>query len=422
MASTSDQEIAEHLGIDYENDIPEEAKRHRARVLNISGNELRFAEIIPETGILRDYFDFASPLTDAPEEFHIIAGITALGAALKNAVYIQFGPQRIYPNIWAVLLAPTSFYRKSTVLSIAKKVLTKLDESLIYPNEFSPETMISILAGQPQGCFFWSEFSGVLSHFERSYMLGTKEFFTEIYDSPPIYVRKLKEREWKIHDASISILSASAFDWFNRRVKENDIRGGFLARFLYVPATEKTKRIAFPPEPDAKLGNQIVRAIHKVQKVHGKMDISGIASKYETWLFKHEDELLTQDSNADLLSGFYSRLSIYTLKFAMILELSHSGKLHITEQSLDRAINLTTYLKSSIKRLIHDEFAFSKDMADKKRLLKIITGNSGITYRKLLQNSHMLADRLKPVLDTLMKEGTIELKTNRYYLSTHEAL
>jgi len=90
------------MGVDYEKDVPEEAKQNIKKELRLVKHpKKKYSEFIPETGILRDYFDFASPLTDAPEEFHIIAGITALGAALKNGVYIQFGPQRIYPNIWA---------------------------------------------------------------------------------------------------------------------------------------------------------------------------------------------------------------------------------------------------------------------------------------------------------------------------------
>ncbi len=414
---------ASEMGIDYENDVPAEAKQNIKKEMRLATEpKKKFSEFIPDSGILRDYFDYACPLTDAPEIWHVITSIAMLGAALRNKVYIQFGPQKIFPNIWMILLAPTSFYRKSTVLSIAKGLLTKIKlhddrSSLVFPNEFSPEQMITILERQPQGIFVWSEFAGVLSHFERSYMLGIKEFLTEIYDSPPTYTRKIKDNTWTIRDASISIMSASAMEWFNSKVREGDIRGGFLARFLYVPESKKTKRLAIPPEPNTQLANRIVKGIHEVQDTTGKMDITGITDQYSKWIFRHEDELEYEDNNADLLSGFYTRLSVYCLKFAMIIEISKNpSELQISPDSLEKAINITSWLKSNIKRLLGTEFSFSKDMDQKKKIMKQISKNDGIEYRRLLQNSNMHAKDLRIILETLKEEGFAERKNGHIKL------
>ena len=61
---------ASEMGVDYENDVPAEAKQNIKKELRLVKHpKKKYSEFIPETGILRDYFDFASPLTDAPEDF-----------------------------------------------------------------------------------------------------------------------------------------------------------------------------------------------------------------------------------------------------------------------------------------------------------------------------------------------------------------
>ena len=254
------------------------------------------------------YLDYASPLTDAPKDFHYFTALTIMASVIGNQVYIPFGDSRIYTNIWAVLLAPSSLYRKTTAINIGKKLLYRANSEAIFPNESTPEALYDLLERTPQGLFVWSEFAGALANFERSYNVGLKELLTDLYDSFPEYKRKLKGKEFIIKNPCINILTASAVDWFNSRIKEGDIKGGFLARFIYIPASQKTKRVGIPPEADISLGNKLVFMLQEYQKVSGKADISKIKSLYNDWLFEFEDSF-ANDGNRDYLSGFYTRLS-----------------------------------------------------------------------------------------------------------------
>lgn len=373
-----------------------------------------------EDSFIETYFNYASPLTDAPSDFHHFTALTIMASAIGKRVYIPFGASRIYPNLWTVLIAPSSFYRKTTAIGIGRKILHQACPDALFPNEFTPEALMDSLEKNPTGLFIWSEFGGALANFERSYMVGTKELFTDLYDSPPEYKRLLKGKEYSIKDPCLNILTASTGEWFSSRIKEGDVKGGFLARFLYIPAYKKTKRIGIPPEPNAELGRQLTFILQQYRKLNGKADISKIKSLYDSWLFELEDSL-HGEAKQEILSGFYTRLSIYTLKIALLYQISMDGEIAISPNSLGRAISLTEGLKQNIKNILSEELIFTKEMKDQKTVLQIIIKNPGIEHGLLLRNSHLSAKQLKEVKETLIQQGSIKLTGNRHYPINHSS-
>lgn len=393
----------------------DEYLKKKEKILAVIGTP-DFGMATPERGFLKGYCDYASELTDAPEHYHLFTGHSVLSATLGRNVYIPFGAQKIFPNLWVILLAPSSVFRKSTAMSLGRSILNKMDDSLILPNEFTPESLLAGLSDKTQGIFLWSEFGGALSCFERSYMIGMKETLTDLYDCPPVYKRKLKSEEFVIKEPCLSILAGTAMDWFLDKCKEGDVRGGFLARFVYVPAFEKTKRIAIPQKPDPAAAAKLVRELQELQKIEGEVQLDLIKQRYEEWLFAHEDELL-QENNGGSLSGFWSRLGTYCLKFALLYHISEEKNLQISTVSLLKAIDLVELLKDNVRKLVKEEWVFGQDAKDKQKVLRIIRKNPGIQRRRLLQNSNMLARRLNMIIATLQQEGSIREEKRQYYPS-----
>ncbi|MFC1682889.1 DUF3987 domain-containing protein [Candidatus Zixiibacteriota bacterium] len=367
---------------------------------------------------MREYVEYASALTDAPEVFHLFVGLSILGTAVGKRAFVSFGATPIYPNLWIVLLAPTSFYRKSYSVTIGRNILDNFDEHMVMADEFSPEKLFESLAQKPQGVLIWSEFGSALSNFERSYMQGTKEFLADMYDSPRKRTRKLRGTEYVIRQPCISILSASTPEWLRNKIKEDDIRGGFFNRFVYVPATIKTKTMALPPKPDQILEKKLIRKLSEYKKLSGDVDLSAARQFYEGWYRDYEGQLLSL-TDADLMSGFWTRLSIYTLKFAMLFQISQDGSLIIGSDAMSKAVLLTHFLRDSLNQILGESLVFSRDMRNKNRVLKLINHEPGISRSKLLQHSHLLRKQLDPILDTLIEEESIvhrkESQTRRYY-------
>lgn len=81
----------------------------------------------PPIGVLRECELVWTPTSDAPREYHVAAGLAVIAATVENRVYLPFGGDRIYPNVWALLLGPSSFFRKSTCVGKARKTLNRLE-------------------------------------------------------------------------------------------------------------------------------------------------------------------------------------------------------------------------------------------------------------------------------------------------------
>ena len=318
----------------------------------------------PPDGVLADYRDFWEPTTDAPGVYHVACGLVVLASIVENRVYLPFGGERIYPNLWHLILGPSSFYRKSTTVSKAKRTISRMhsrdgagDEgdgqprSPILANEWSREAMLRALGDRGQRVMCFSEFSGFLAVAGRDYMSGSKETLADLYDCPATYTRMVGQNTFTIRNACLSILAASQTGWFLEKLKAGDVRGGFLARFAYWPAFSKPRFIAIPPEPDMAIGNRLARGLQAMRKVEGAAVFApGVVDFYSDWLEQHERQLGEGDQAADL-SAFWSRLSMMTLKYALLLQVSRDQSLTITSDTMGKAISLTEHLKRSLRRL-----------------------------------------------------------------------
>ena len=163
---------------------------------------------IPPDGFIRDYVDFASGLTDAPKVFHLFCGLSLLGSALGRRAWVPgFGGQNLFPNLWLTILAPSSRYRKSTAVGIAENLLRQAGINTL-PQEFSRESLISMLQQEPHSTFIWSEFGSALGLLEKEYMAGTKDLLADLYDCPEQYRRILSQQTLEVRNPYISILAA----------------------------------------------------------------------------------------------------------------------------------------------------------------------------------------------------------------------
>jgi Protein of unknown function (DUF3987) len=379
----------------------------------------------PVSSALQHFELYWTPLTDAPREYIVPAGLSTIGTVIANRVYVPFGGDRIYANTWNVLLGPSSTYRKSTVVKFARRTLARLTDGqpdeYLFPDEFSKEALVSRLGERAQGLLTYREFSGALAGFSRDYMSGTKELLADLYDCPDKYERVVGQKTITATNVCLSILAASQTDWLLEKIHENDLRGGFLARFTFWPAFYKRRFLAIPPEPDTQVGNELVRHLNTIRRLEGAMRLPlDVRDHYATWLQGHEHQL---DSlpRAGQLGPFWSRMGITTLKLALVLQVATFGTLVMNDQALTSAIELTEYLKLALAKLFDEEIAFTPAMKDRQKILRLITKRSGLSYRDLLRASSLTKKQLDPVLETLICEGTVRREKDAIYLSAASA-
>lgn len=371
----------------------------------------RLGEAMPRTGWLSNYLQAVTPLTDTPVEFSLASGLCAIAAALGNSLWFETWGQRVYPHVWAVLVAPSSFWRKSTAINMAERVLREADETRVLPSDFSREKLLEELQARPIGLLTLKEFGGFLATIGRDYMAGTKEMLTELYDGPDRYTRSLKAQTWIVERPAISLLAATTLDWLESRITDGDLRGGFLGRFLFITATTKSspKGLTGAMDPGRRLWlRDGLIDLTRVQPGPVRL-LPPARDRYEAWMDGWESEVTGSHHSTDL-TGFAVRLQTYALKVAML----HQASVALTDEgpvdeialpAMDAAIAYCRLLWRNVSALVDEEIAIGREAKELRRLRGMV--GQGIARSELLRLSKMKARDFDQLLDTLVQSGEV---------------
>lgn len=98
-----------------------------------------------------------SEITDAPEIFLTFSGISLLPGVL-NKFFFRF-PRRTHLNLYILLPAPSTYYKKSTCIYLVGDYLERCNSELRLPESFMPEALYKIVSVRPRGLILWSELS-----------------------------------------------------------------------------------------------------------------------------------------------------------------------------------------------------------------------------------------------------------------------
>lgn len=327
---------------------------------------------------------------------------------VNRHVHIPWGDIHLFPNLWMVLIAPTSYFRKSTAIYYGASLVTEVDPKLILSGEFSREALVETLAESPAVIIVQYEFHSLLTLLERSYMTGTKAILTELYDCPAVYTRKLKKQTIVVERPCLSIISASTTEWLNVKTNHRDAQSGFLARFMYIPVSTKDKVITIPPPSDRNLRRTLVGQLHKIRNTTGVMDISEIRKQHHDYVLAFRQSV--NQKNA-ALAGFCSRLEINLLKMSMLIELSCSGSLKISTESHLVASRIVDHLAECLQQHVMHELTATEDEKLLAKIKAYVEKNPGCYRKSILQYCNLDSGKAWKLVNLLEESG--EIKTEK---------
>lgn len=308
---------------------------------------------------LNDYVRWAgSAANETPLAFHLGAGLYLAAVAVGRRLYIHTPwRQQVFPNLYLMVVAVSTYYRKSAGLSLAAEVARLALPHMLMPQPGSPENFMSMLGGilppnfadipqadrarlekgnryAAQRGLLRDELSGLFKSMGRDYMAGLKELIMTLYDCPAYLDSNTNNKGLVvIRDAALSILGAatpaelatalSASDWFN----------GNLARFgLLTPEPDYQERPA-PGESHTPtdLANRL-RRLHERLPEPPLPDALGEKKTAGAWSLSadiwtpcraYEQALraMTAPSSSldDRLRAVYGRLHVQAIKVAILL-------------------------------------------------------------------------------------------------------
>src|SRR5262249_47457083 len=139
----------------------------------------------PPGGFLRTFDAFADEQTDAPAVYRPFTALSVLSAVVGRRVTAPwFGHADLVPNVYTCLLGASSFAHKTTMITMAERLIRRVRPERLLPDEFTPEKFLGLLSVSPEAFLGMPEFAGFLARSGRDYNIGTRELFMQIYDCP----------------------------------------------------------------------------------------------------------------------------------------------------------------------------------------------------------------------------------------------
>jgi hypothetical protein len=357
-----------------------------------------------KNSFLEAYVDSVSQVTDAPPIFILFSGLGLL-SGVANKFYFYY-PRKTPLNLYILLLAPSTFYRKSVTIDIATDYLTEVNPNLILPESFTSEALLEILTKQNRGLLTWRELIQVKEfQFGSEYNRGLPSLLTDLFDFKPKIRRYTKgEGELVVESPIISILAAGISTWLVENLKKVDFQGGIWTRFLFVPIEESERSFQLPKQ--FSLDPFIIEKLRALdEKEACSMDLSPILPLLQAWGEKHQQESLNLSD--ELLKATFQRLEVALIKIACLLQLGEDGLTTVSPEAFREAEKIIGWLKERLPVFFEEEIAFGEFDREKAKILRIIRQKKEIERSALLRRTRLKIKIFDEITKQLLNEGFI---------------
>lgn len=374
------------------------------------------------------YMAYAGARTSAPAEFHEAIGLVALSAAVGRRAVLRLATGDVYAMIWAMIVADSTIYHKSTALDIGRELVKMVDANRLAPNDFTPQRFVAILAeqdGNPQ-LFFRDEVSGFYEGMNRlEHMAGLKELLCNVYDGRPFHRQKQKPKatkdglppaddEWKydVKEPFLSMAVATTNERFFAVAEPKDLHSGFLPRYSMVVPQGPPPEDHDLREMDLALDSQrriVVMKLGAIMNHPANLTCSKEALARLTRYGRditHEAQS-APDRNMTNIVG--SRIQWMAMRVAMLLAVA-DGSLRVDLPHLYRGIEIAERWRHTSLRMM-SALAPSRFERSAVRLVDLVErkGPAGISRRDAMRALRLSKRDMDDLQATLAERGEIKV-------------
>lgn len=410
-----------------------------------------------------EFANLASPMT--PALFHRSYGLALLATAIARRVYVQAGDELLYPNLYMLLVAPSTLYAKTTGLNVGLKLLDMAGLSnFLLPTGVTPQSLVTELTNRvPQTFGDWSqddkadwqkerqfaaqrawwmdEAASLLDLFKQKNTADLLGMILKLYGSPSKLTASTVGRGREtVRYPYLSICGPTTPAAMRNHLKNSELWGdGLFARFLFV--TPDTAPVDAFYQPKIEMPAGLAEHLNKMAFLRLELPkenmtntiqpppaiqailASGVFEKwkaYKSGIF----DLLVKEAVPEKLFALYGRLHTTAIKIAMLLatsdfvEMAEGNPLIIRSEHWARAQIMTEEYRASLHRLVENAShpIDDEDQELAERIIKRISTTTRNSRRELAQDLHMAAgmhrSHLDLIINQLIADGRLEERDN----------
>lgn len=365
--------------------------------------------------------------TEPPRMMHFFVGVSVLAGALRRHVWVDMKRFKWHPNFYIILVAPPGIISKTTTMDHGIDLLRSVPDINFGPDAITWQALATRFAESREEFFYGEEFipqsamtlaSGELGNLITPIDKEMVNLYISLWDGRNVFEKETKmSGNDQIHAPWINMIGCTTPHWIGDNFPEAMIGGGFVSRCIFVYADEKDKRIAWPDEAVRDDHEQIRYdlihdLVHISQNLVGPMKLMPDAREWgRAWY----DELWTEKAklaSSDQLQGYLARKQTHMVKLALILSISESDSLEITQRHMQLANEMLFEVEQSSGK-VFGRIGQTQQGSNSNRLLEFIRRYGEVTYK--LAYRHVLpffpdAHEFEGVVKGLVDAGYVKFK------------
>jgi hypothetical protein len=369
-------------------------------------------------GWIGEYVDLVEPTTEAPIAFHVACGLTLMGCTIGRRVCLYHASDRMYPNLFTLLVGPSGRSRKDTAIRrslllpqlsppVSSKARMRIKEIpfQVVRDVASAEGLIAALAEHNHLYLYASEFSKLMHNATREATRSIQPTLIDAFDNPFVLQNKTKKNPLEAKNPSLTIMAATQPDILSQIITPEQEQSGFLNRWLFIVGDGTEPRPSPPDLDEAAAWHLFDAAFAAIQSYAEGETLRFSDDALERW-----DALYIQTYNRGESSAERSmaiRLGTMIKKVALIhavLEQANAVEL----KHLEAAIALVEWSWEHMRRLIPTWGEFP-DAKLQRLIVEILHRKGPLTRRKCQQSiGHRLGPgKFAAVVKAMLENGEL---------------
>lgn len=390
------------------------------------------------------YFEYVRD-TEPPIIYHRWALITAVGAMLGRQFYFPFGDQRVYPNMYVMLIGNPGT-RKSTAIKGVARVLRSAGYDSFAAEKTTKEKFLLDLEGAEDEVGLRSAYGkapagrnspardvlatldlddGSETHdgiprevfvtadeFNEFVGTGNLDFLSMLgalwdWDSETTtYKHRFKNsKSISIYQPTISILGGNTHAGFQAAFPEAAIGQGFLSRLVLVYSEPSGRKITFPQKPDERIAVALMEKLNVIrEKVKGEATRSQQASTaldsiYRTWA----------DLEDSRFKSYSTRRFTHLLKLCLVV-CAMRGSVRIDIQDVLLANSVLHFTENAMPKALGEYGRSRNSIATHNLMTALYETKKPLTIEelyKVVQRDLEKRDQISDLLKNLQEAGKI---------------
>jgi hypothetical protein len=377
--------------------------------------ESSLLDLVAPHGFLRHYVDYCTSLSDAPPIAHLAGALTLVATMLGNRVQtLGFSGSYLRPNLWIVFIAPSGA-RKSSVMGKVTHFLlqTPAAGARLMSNTASKEGWFDELHRNPSRLLRADEFVGLLNHLGRKHMGGAQDFLTELFANNRVTDNTRSHGNMTIVNPAVSIIGGCTPSQLEEFAKRADFASGFLARFIFLPASKEAPAPKRIPKPRPDVEDALLKRLGWMASLTGEITFDeAINERLCTWADQFKQ---AERDYAGEAMGQLNRAFDFAVKLSMVMQVAETEPGAALWRDLDpdvveRAIALTEWLIRATMKMVNEDLAGSDHERNVREMLRAITRAGGTLGRRELRRAirHLKGRDFDDVVQQLLQGGEIE--------------